>query len=129
LEEGYDGEDLVAVIHPKQYQDLLQDETIKTAMQFGALSNLEEGVVAKLYGIDIVVSTKVPTGFGSGTPPVTTYRAFVFKKEEAVGLGISRNLTIETERRTDERKLYITATHRIAAAVKAPKAVVKIITA
>ncbi|MDW8044713.1 MAG: phage capsid protein [Nitrososphaerota archaeon] len=129
LEEGYDGEDLVAVIHPKQYQDLLQDETIKTAMQFGALSNLEEGVVAKLYGIDIVISTKVPTGSGSGSPPVTTYHGFVFKKEEAVGLGISRNLTIETERRTDERKLYITATHRIAAAVKAPKAVVKIITA
>lgn len=130
-EEGYEVKpgDLVAVIHPKQYQDLLQSPGIKMAMQYGTLSNLEEGVVARLYGIDIVISTKVPTGSGSGTPPITTYHAFVFKKDEAVGLGISRNLLIESEKRTDERKLYITATHRIAAAVKAPKAVVKIITA
>ncbi|MEM2430124.1 MAG: hypothetical protein QW372_01835 [Nitrososphaerales archaeon] len=130
-EEGYEVApgDLVAVLHPKQYQDLLESPGIKAAMQYGTLSNLEEGVVARLYGIDILISTKVPIGSGSGTPPITTYHAFVFKKKESVGLGISRNLLIETEKKTDERRLYITATHRIAAAVKAPKSVVKIITA
>lgn len=122
--------DLVCVLSPKQYHDLLQDTAVQNAFQYGSLGGgLEEGVVGRLYGVDIAVSTKVPTGSGSGSPPVTTYHAFVFKKREAVGLGIGRSLLIETERRVDERKVLLMASHRIAAAVKVPNAVVKIITA
>ena len=128
--EGYGIEpgSLVAVLSPKQYQDLLEDSDVKAAMQYGALKGLDSGVVGRLYGVDLAVSTKVPTGSGSGTPAITTYHSFVFKKG-AVGLGISRNLQIETDRRIGERMLWIVGSHRIASAVLEPKAVVKIVTA
>jgi N4-gp56 family major capsid protein len=120
----------VLVVSPKQYQDLITNSAIQTALQYGTLGGgLEQGVVGRLYGVDIVVSSKVPTGTGAGTPAITTYHAHLFAKNEAVGLGISRNLLIETFRDSDARLIKITASHRIAAAVKQPKAVVRIITA
>jgi N4-gp56 family major capsid protein len=128
-ENGYSAEpgDNVLVISPKQYHDLVTNPTIVAAMQFGKLGGLEQGVVGTLYGVDIVVSSKVPTGTGAnGT---TTYHAFLFRKQEAVGLGISRDLLIETFRDISRRAIDIVASHRIAAAVKQPKAVVKIVTA
>ena len=72
-------------------------------------------------------STKTPTGTGAGSPAITTYHAQVFLKATAksdpnglgiggaVGLGISRELMVETWRKIDERALYIVASHRIAA--------------
>ena len=128
--QGYDTSpgNLVCVLHPQQTHSLLGDSNITQAMQFGGAEPIREGQIPKLYGVDLVQSTKVPTGTGAGTPPATTYHAFVFSRE-ALGLGVSRNLLIESQKKTDERKLVLTASHRIAAAAKTPKAVVKIITA
>ncbi|MDG6923612.1 MAG: phage major capsid protein [Nitrososphaerota archaeon] len=128
--------DLVCVMHPVQYQALLQDSHINQYLYFGSAGAIQQGVVPQVYGIDIVRSTKVPTGTGSGSPAATTYHAQVFLKASAkgdpngigiggsVGLGIQRELMIEQWRRIDERALYLVASHRIAAAVIQPNAVV-----
>ncbi|MHB2036965.1 MAG: hypothetical protein ACYCPW_09545, partial [Nitrososphaerales archaeon] len=128
--------DLVCVMHPVQYQALLQDSHINQYLYFGSAGAIQQGVVPQVYGIDIVRSTKIPTGTGSGSPPVTTYHAQVFLKASgkgdpnglgiggSVGLAVSRELMIEQWRRIDERALYLVASHRIAAAVIQPNAVV-----
>jgi len=120
--------DAVLVLHPKQYADLIKNSDVKTALQYGTL-DIEGGRVVRLYGVDIVESTEVSSTQNAATPPVTYYKAYLFIKGEAIGLGFSRNLTIETDRKIDERALYLVATHRIAAAIKDAKSVVAIYTA
>ena len=117
--------DLVLVLHPKQYEDLLKEDYVKTAMQFGTFDP-QTGVIARLFGVDVFVSPRVKTGTGSG---VTTYHAILFKKRDAFVMAISRDLLIETFRDVKARKVYVAGSHCIAAKAKWDKAIVKIITA
>ncbi len=141
-EKGYslNPGDLVCVMHPVQYQGLLADTHINQYLYFGSVGPIQQGVVPQVYGVDVVRSTKVPTGTGSGSPVPTTYHAQVFLKASAkgdanglgvggaVGLGISRDLMVETWRKIDERDLYIVASHRIAAGILQPNAAARILT-
>ncbi len=141
-EQGYSISpgDLVIALHPVQYDALLTNTAISQYLYFGSVGPIQQAVIPQLYGIDIVRSTKVPTGTGSGSPVPTTYHAQVFLKATAksdpnglgiggaVGLGISRDLMVETWRKIDERDLYIVASHRIAAAVIQPLATVHVYT-
>ena len=140
-EKGYslNPGDLVCAMHPVQYQGLLADTHINQYLYFGSVGPIQQGVVPQVYGVDIVRSTKVPTGTGSGSPVPTTYHAQVFLKASAkgdanglgvggaVGLGISRDLMVETWRKIDERDLYIVASHRIAAGILQPNAAARIL--
>lgn len=131
--------DLVCAMHPVQYQGLLSDSAINQYLYFGSIGPIQQGVVPQVYGIDVVRSTKVPTGTGSGSPVPTTYHAQVFLKASAkgnpnglgvgggIGLGVSRDLMIEVWRKIDERDLYIVASHRIAAGVLQPNACARIL--
>ncbi|MEM2188372.1 MAG: hypothetical protein QXG35_03455 [Nitrososphaerota archaeon] len=122
---GFAPGDLVLVLHPKQYEDLLKEDYVKTAMQFGTFDP-ETGVIARLFGVDIFVSPRVKAGSGAG---VTTYHAILFKKRDAFIMAISRDLLIETFRDVKARKVYVAGSHCIAAKAKWDKAIVKIITA
>jgi len=122
---GFAPGDLVLVLHPKQYEDLLKEDYVKNAMQFGTFDP-QTGVIARLFGVDIFVSPRVKTGTGSG---VTTYHAVLFKKKDAFVMAVSRELLIETFRDVKARKVYVAGSHCIAAKVKWDKAVVKIVTA
>ena len=122
---GFAPGDLVLVLHPKQYEDLLKEDYVKTAMQFGTFDP-QTGVIARLFGVDIFVSPRVKTGTGTDT---TTYHAILFKKKDAFIMAVSRELLIETFRDVKARKVYVAGSHCIAAKVKWDKAVVKIITA
>ncbi|MGI0084993.1 MAG: hypothetical protein ACREBQ_07920, partial [Nitrososphaerales archaeon] len=132
--------DLVACLHPVQYDGLLKDTSISQYLYFGSIGPIQQGVVPQVYGVDVVRSTKVPTGLGSGS--ITTYHAQVFLKASFKGnvpaglgvggscaLAISRDLMVETWRRIEERAFYIVASHRVAAAVLQPNALVHVYTA
>jgi len=86
-----------------------------------------QGEVLRLFGIDIVACDQLPSADNAGG--VTVYRAFMFIKEESVGLAIARNLLIEIERDSKARAFVITGSHRIGAEVVVPNSVVKIYTA
>ncbi len=75
--------DLVAVLHPVQYDSLLKDTAISQYLYFGSVGPIQQAVVPQVYGVDVVRSTKVPTGTGSGS--ITTYHAQVFLKSSAKG--------------------------------------------
>ncbi len=122
---GFAPGDLVLVLHPKQYEDLLKEDYVKTAMQFGTFDP-QTGVIARLFGVDIFVSPRVKTGTGADT---TTYHAILFKKRDAFIMAVSRDLLIETFRDVKARKVYVAGSHCIAAKAKWDKAIVKIITA
>ena len=131
----------MGVLHPVQYDGLLKDTAISQYLYFGSVGPIQQAVIPQVYGVDVVRSTKVPTGTGAGSPAITTYHAQVFLKATAksdpnglgiggaVGLGISRDLMVETWRKIDERALYIVASHRIAAVVLQANATVHVYTA
>lgn len=133
--------DLIAVLHPVQYDALLKDTSISQYLYFGSFGPIQQAVIPQVYGIDVVRSTKVPVGTGAGSPAITTYHAQVFLKAsakgDAMGLGvggaaalaISRDLMIETFRAIYERALYIVASHRTACGILQPNALVHVYTA
>jgi hypothetical protein len=140
-EQGYalNPGDLVAVLHPVQYQSLLENSAISQYMLFGSVGPIQQGVIPQVYGIDIVRSSYVATSNNGASPPVTTYHAQVFMKTSfkgdqpgalgvggAVAMGISRDLLVELWRRPDERDLWIIASHRIAVGILQPLAVAAI---
>lgn len=122
---GFAPGDLVLVLHPKQYEDLLREDYVKAAMQFGTFDP-QTGVIARLFGVDLFVSSRVRTGSGSGG--ATTYHAILFKKKDAFIMAISRDLLIETFRDVKARKVYVAGSHCVAAKAKWNKAIVKIVT-
>ena len=131
--------DLIAVLHPVQYDALLKDSAISQYLYFGSVGPIQQGVVPQVYGVDIVRSSRVPTGLGAGS--ITTYHAQVFLKSSAKGdpngigsggaaaLGVNRSLMIEVFRKIDERDLMIVASHRLAACVLQSSGLVHIYTA
>ncbi|MCD6421429.1 MAG: hypothetical protein J7L17_03360 [Thaumarchaeota archaeon] len=122
---GFAPGDLVLVLHPKQYEDLLKEDYVKTSMQFGTFDP-QTGVIARLFGVDIFVSPRVKTGTGA---EATTYHAVLFKKRDAFIMAVSRELLIETFRDVKARKVYVAGSHCIAAKAKWSNAIVRIITA
>ena len=101
--------DLTLVIHPKQYQDLLTSTQFTNATAWGSRDVIVSCRLTQYMGMNILVSTKAPTGASSaGT---TTYHAFVFHRD-AVALAYKRDLTLEQERDIAARALKIMATRR-----------------
>mgnify|MGYP000097141582 CR=1 FL=1 len=118
--------DLTLVIHPKQYQDLLQNAQFTNAAALGSAEVVRTGRLTQYMGVNIVVSTKIP--IGTSTDGTATYHAFVFHRD-AIALAYKRDLTIEQERDIAARVLKLMATHRFGVKVVLPDAVVKLLTA
>jgi len=128
MEEGYGTRpgSCVLVLHPKQYQALLTNSQFTNAATLGSPDVIRTGIISNYMGVDIVVSTKVPSA--SNINGVTYYTAFLMRKD-AVALVPKRDLLVESEKDTQARVLKLTASHRFGCAVVFPSAVVKIQTA
>lgn len=119
---------LTAVLHPRQAGALIKRQAYKDASISGDSGAFNRsGIFDVKYGIELRMSTKVSTGLGSPTT-VTTYRAYVYKKNYAVGMAISRELDTEMLK-TFKMSWILRAFHYIVAKVLVNKAVVKIVTA
>lgn len=118
--------DLVLVLHPKQYYDLLNDAKLFNVIAHEP-STVFKDALEMVLGCEIVISDQVNTGSGSGD--LTTYHAILFKKAEAVGLAVERELRIEAQRQAPQRKTVFTGTIMAGARVKVPEACCRIITA
>ncbi|MEM4189576.1 MAG: phage capsid protein [Candidatus Caldarchaeum sp.] len=121
--------DVVLVCSPKQYFDLLSDTGILKALEYGSDEPVKTGVVTKVLGIgEILVTDNVSTGSGSGTPPVTTYRAHLFIPRRAFGLAVGRDLLVEAFREPPKRAITITASYTAGAKLIDAKSAIKIVT-
>jgi len=120
---------LVCAMSPEQMEQLMSDTNIQRFIEWvGEGEAIRTGAIPRLHGVDLLVTSKVPTGTGAGMPAVTTHRAFVYVRNVAVGLAFTKDLTIETERRIEERATYIVGSYELAAKNKRADAAARIIT-
>jgi len=101
--QGYAPDNLVLVLHPKQFNDLLNDSNIVRYLQwwFGSSDSgqalIAQGIIPNLYGLEVRQSTLVKTATGT-TAGVTTYHAWAYKKGLSAAMAASRDVMIETFR-------------------------------
>ncbi|MEM2759868.1 MAG: hypothetical protein QXU32_06590 [Nitrososphaerales archaeon] len=120
---------LVCVMSPEQHEQLITDTGMSRFVETTSEGRqLREGLLERVHGVDILVSSKVPTGSGSGTPAVTTHRAFLYLRQIAVGLAFTKEMAIETDRDINKRATNIVASWERAAKVKTATAVARIVT-
>jgi len=115
--------DIIVVVHPKQFADLLKRDVVKTAMYFGGAEPIRMGVIPQLFGCVVIESTQIPKTTESGTD---YYHAIAFKRDDAVGLAFGRELLIETDRVPSQRLIKIVGTIRAAAKAIVPELCCKI---
>lgn len=120
---------LVCAMSPEQMEQLMGDTNIQRFIEWVSEGEaIRTGAIPRLHGIDLLVTTKVPTGTGSGTPAVTTHRAFVYVRSVAVGLAFTKDLQIESVRYPEERATTIVGSYEIVAKNKRADAVARIVT-
>ena len=118
----------VCVMSPEQMEQLMGDTTIQRFIEWVSDGTaLKTGVIPRLHGIDLLVSTKVTTGLGT---PITviTHRAFVYIRDVSVGLGFTKDLEIESARYVEERATTMVASYELAAKNKSIVSVVRLVT-
>ncbi|MBI2184224.1 MAG: hypothetical protein HYU39_04610 [Thaumarchaeota archaeon] len=124
--QGYTPDNLIAVLHPVQFDALLKHADVRQAHIFGEKVQIT-GILPSLYGVEVRRSGKLSTGTGSAS--TTTYRAFVCKKSVTLGAAASRDLQIETFRDIRKNQTVIKGHWDVAVKTIEPKSLVKIVTA
>lgn len=120
---------LVCAMSPEQMEQLMGDTNIQRFIEWVSEGEaIKAGAIPRLHGIDLLVTTKVPTGTGAGSPAVTTHRAFVYVRSVAMGLAFTKDLQIETVRYPEERATTIVGSYEIVAKNKREDAVARIVT-
>ncbi len=111
--KGYDvsAGNLVAVLHPKAYAELLTDTNLNNFYQQGQPQITAKGALEQIYGVDIVVSANVTAQDNSTND---TYRNLVFAKGSAFGCASARDLQMESSRRNEVQQVIISGSHRSA---------------
>jgi hypothetical protein len=118
--------ELVFVCSIKQYHDLLADQNVIKAAEFGSDQAVRRGEVSQVLGINIIPTDLVSTGRGVGD--TVTYRAHLFFPG-AYGFAVARDLTIEAFREPPKRAISFTASYRAGAKLIEPNYAIKVITA
>jgi hypothetical protein len=120
---------LVCAMSPEQMEQLMSDTNIQRFIEWvNDGEAIRTGAIPRLHGVDLLVTTKVPTGTGAGMPAVTTHRAFVYIRNVSVGLAFTKDLQIETARYPEERATTIVGSYELAAKNKRADAVARIAT-
>ena len=118
---------VVCVMSPEQMEQLMGDVTIQRFIEWVSEGTaLKTGVIPRLHGIDLLVSTHVKTEAGAGG--VTAHKAFVYIREVSVGLGFTKDLEIESARYVEERATTMVASYELAAKNKTIDGVVRLVT-
>jgi len=97
---------LVAFIHPLQYEALLTDSNISTLIEQGLPNKSVSGIIESYLGMQIIVTT---TLLGANN----AHRNIVLFKGAAFALASQRNLIIEMAKTIERQTIDIVATHRI----------------
>ncbi|MHB1910214.1 MAG: DUF6582 domain-containing protein [Nitrososphaerales archaeon] len=129
--QGYGGDNLVVVVQPKQYHDLLQDSNIVRYVQWPGSSQstyIATGVIPTLAGFEIRRSTLGKTATGSPST-VTTRHAWAYKKGLTAALGASRDLQIETFRDIQNNQTVLKVHYSLGVAVIQPNSLVELVSA
>lgn len=110
--------DCVLIINAAMYDKLLEDIAATQALAFARPDTIRDGLVKQLMGINVVISNYLPT-------EASQYSAYLIHRN-AVVLAPKRELLIETERNTRDRKVKLTGSHTFGRVILDNKATVEI---
>lgn len=108
---GFDGSDLVAYMTPKAVEDVIKDPDLQNYLSFSNPEVIDEGVIARAAGINLIKSSAIAGDADSK-------RAVVFKPFGAFGLVVRRDLTMEAQRWNTDQTIRVTGTQAIGAYIK-----------
>jgi len=115
--------DCVLVISASMYEKLLEDIAGTQSLAFAKPDAIQDGQLRRLMGVNISISNYLPSG---GTP--AKYSAYLIHHNAEV-LTPKREILIETERDTQNRKVKVTGSHTYGRVELDNKAAVEIKTA
>jgi N4-gp56 family major capsid protein len=102
--QGVSTDGVVAVLHPSVAYDLkaaltTQGSVVFTQGAYGEVANeaMRQGYVGQLFGVPVYESSNCPGPLNSGSE-AGDYKGGIFHRD-ALGLGIMRDISIETQRR------------------------------
>jgi len=114
--------DCVLVLGPSFYEDLLRDIMGAMALVFARPDVIQKGRLAEFLGVEIRVCGYLPEW-----DTVNKYvSAYLIKRKSAVAFAPKRDLLVETEKLTKDRKIQLTASHTFGVVVIDDKAAVEI---
>jgi hypothetical protein len=113
--------DTILVINALQYDALLRDIAASQSLVFARPDVVQDGIVRRFMGVDIVVSKYLP----EHDPTNHKYSAYLIHKD-AIVYAPKREILFESEKDTVNRKIKMTWTHTFGVAVVDNKAVVEI---
>jgi hypothetical protein len=112
--------DCVLIINAAMYDMLLEDIAATQALAFARPDTIRDGLVKQLMGVNVVISNYLPT-------EASQYSAYLIHTN-AVVLAPKRELLIETERNTRDRRVKLTGSHTFGSLILDNKAAVEILT-
>ena len=113
---------VVCILHPKAFAELLADSNLATYYQQGNANITATGALSELYGVQIVVS---PNTIAQNNTTNDTYRNLMFVKG-AFGIASARDMAMEAQRRNEVQQVIISGTQRVAVKTLDEKQVVRI---
>lgn len=133
--QGYSPDNIVVVMAPKQFRDLMRDSNINRYISFGpgfdqARGMMGQGVIPELLGMEIRQSTlPVSRASGSGSPATTTYHAWAYKKGLTAALAASRDVMIETFRDIEAGSTWLKVHYDMGVGILHPNSLVEAVSA
>ena len=114
--------DCAIVLSAKFYDDLMKDVMGSMSLVFARPDVIQKGRLTEFLGVEVRIAGYLPEW------DVTNHyvAAYLIKKKASVAFAPKRDLLIETEKLTKERKLQLTGSHTFGKVVFDPKAAVEI---
>lgn len=100
----------ITSLAPKAHQDIMLDTNLNNYYQFAKPEITETGVLERVYGTDLAISTAV-TLFDNVTND--QFRNTMWVKGVAHGLGDAGSLEFEASRRNEVSQIFVTGRHRV----------------
>ena len=94
--------ELVYILSPAGFANFVTDSDVKTVAQYGEKATVITGEVAKVYGVPVVVSTKVRSdlnGNGIYDGSTTSYTVVILAAPKRFVLGKVQNVNVEIVRK------------------------------
>jgi hypothetical protein len=131
--QGYSPDNIVVIMAPKQFRDLMRDSNLTRYVQFGpgfdqVRGMLGQGVIPEVLGMEIRQST-LPVQRASGSGGLETYHAWAYKKGLTAALAASRDVMIETFRDIEAGSTWLKVHYDMGVGVLHPNSLVEAVTA
>ena len=123
-DEGLDDTNLITYTSGKAIRDLTLDADLDSYIGYSKPAIITEATVERIAGTNLVRSSAIASGVGSGL--TGQKRSCMFVPNVAFGLVSGRDLTMEAQRRNELQAIHLTGTQKVQGLVKNVEATCRI---